>query len=957
MPRSRYGPATGDNLPKGKEHYNLPTFNAALDYMIRRVLLSLLVLLPAPLLAENSQTSAPPRNVGFYYGNEAPIGSLYAYDWLVLQADQTSNARLDLLNQGQTRPIVYLSAGEMARSHQAAKSLQSDWVLGENKAWKSEVLDIRRADVRNFMMEQLIAPEMARGFQGVFLDTLDSHLLTPEGKENQQAFAQSQGLLIADIRERFPQSRIIINRGFHLPEPAHKLVDALAFESWRHGYEAGGRRYHSVPDESREWLSGQLAHWREVHPDTPIIAIDYATNKDDTQAQSEALAQDGFIPYVSDHNLNRLGPTQPPVHKRHVLVFHDLPQSQIDQSAAHRRLGILLERLGLVPIYRSTLQPFLQEPLDDRYAGVVVWWEANAKRTGFCRWISGWQSSELPVVTFGLTPTNTQCRNLMQSQRVALPNGDLETSPIHASMGNFESKRLPTAVTGPLPQASPADYWLSATDVTGTRFSPVYTHSEGGVAVSPFIFERGPEDEAFWLFDPFDFLKQALKLPAFPAIDSTTESGRRILTAHIDGDGLVSRAELPGSPLGSDAIAQRILKVFDIPHTVSVIEAETSPEGLYPDISQEAEASARAIFRMDNVEVASHSYSHPFFWRMIEGGPESAPNPEDTLYGYSMNIPGYTPSLVREIRDSVSYINERLAPDDKPVSMFLWTGDARPGPEALRVTREMGLLNVNGGDTHPLPYDSELAGVWPDARPVGDELQVYAAVMNENVYTDLWTGPFYGFRNVIDTFRILEANNRLKPISIYYHFYSGTKPEALRALEEVYTYALSQPVTPLHLSDYAKRVQAQYYSVLLKPDKHSFRWRGIRPPSTVRISQDQYPDMSLSRGVAGFHDAGKLRFVHLVGDDPLLVLSRDPVIGPVLDSANAQIVQWQRKQRNNLWHITLAFEGYQPLDFTLSGTSRCSVKGQQLSIAKDSDKRLHFHASEQSRGRLELECH
>ncbi|WP_417568478.1 hypothetical protein, partial [Marinobacter sp.] len=95
--------------------------------MIRHFLLSILLLLSASVLAAGTQQSASPRNVGFYYGNEAPIGSLYAYDWLVLQADQTSNARLDLLNQGQTRPIVYLSAGEMARSHQAAKSLQSDW--------------------------------------------------------------------------------------------------------------------------------------------------------------------------------------------------------------------------------------------------------------------------------------------------------------------------------------------------------------------------------------------------------------------------------------------------------------------------------------------------------------------------------------------------------------------------------------------------------------------------------------------------------------------------------------------------------------------------------------------------------------------------------------------------------------------------------------------------------------
>ncbi|WP_298450924.1 endo alpha-1,4 polygalactosaminidase [uncultured Marinobacter sp.] len=924
--------------------------------MIRNTLFALLLLLPASLLASAGQGSPSILNVGFYYGLEAPIGSLYAYDWLVLQPTQTSDARLDFLNLGNTRPIAYLSAGEMAHSDQAIKTLGKGWVLGENTAWKSYVLDIRRADVRAFMLDDVVTPAMTRGFRGVFLDTLDSHLLTEEGKNNQQAFADAQALLIAKIRERFPESRIIINRGFHLPEQIHQQVDALAFESWRNGYEAGGRRYYRTSEQDREWLSGQLSHWRENHPNTPIIAIDYAKSGAEAVELSQQLAQEGFTPYVSDHDLNRLGPTLPPIKKRHILVFHDLPEHQADQSSAHRRLGILLERLGLVPTYRSILQPFLNEPLDDRYLGAVVWRETNANASAFCRWLGQSQSTGFPVVVFGLSPTSTPCKALIQSRRLAVPAGSLEPAAAHPSMGNFESKRLPTGTLTPLPQPRFASSWLTVADSSSNNFTPVYTHPTGGVAIAPFIFEMGPDDQAYWRFDPFGFLKEALKLDDFPAIDSTTESGRRILTAHIDGDGLVSRAELPGSPLGSEAIQERILKVFDIPHTISVIEAETSPQGLFPTVSQEAEASARDILRMENIEVASHSYSHPFFWQMVEGGAAMAPDPEDTLYGYSMDVPGYTPSLTREIDSSVAYINERLAPKDKPVSVFLWTGDARPGPEALKATRKLGLVNVNGGDTRPLPYASELAGVWPDARPVGDELQVYAATMNENVYTNLWTGPFYGFRNVVDTFKILEAHNRLKPISIYYHFYSGTKPEALKALKEVYQYALSQPVTPLYLSDYAKRVQGQYYSALLQQSENSYRWRGIRPPSTVRISQNQYPDMDHSEGVAGFHDTRNLRFVHLTGDNPLLVLSSNRPTGPLLDSANAQIVSWQRNQRDDNWKVQLELKGYQPLEFVLTGTSHCSMEGTQLSISKKPEGFVQFSAKTQHSGRFELEC-
>ena len=53
--------------------------------------------------------------------------------------------------------------------------------------------------------------------------------------------------------------------------------------------------------------------------------------------------------------------------------------------------------------------------------------------------------------------------------------------------------------------------------------------------------------------------------------------------------------------------------------------------------------------------------------------------------------------------------------------------------------------------------------------------------MNENVYTNDWTGPFYGFRDVIDTFRMTGEPRRLKPINLYYHTYSASKVAALKA--------------------------------------------------------------------------------------------------------------------------------------------------------------------------------
>ena len=62
-----------------------------------------------------------------------------------------------------------------------------------------------------------------------------------------------------------------------------------------------------------------------------------------------------------------------------------------------------------------------------------------------------------------------------------------------------------------------------------------------------------------------------------------------------------------------------MLEAFIEPHelltSVSVIEGEIGPKGRYPHLARELEPIAREIFANRKVEVASHSFSHPFYWQ------------------------------------------------------------------------------------------------------------------------------------------------------------------------------------------------------------------------------------------------------------------------------------------------------------------------------------------------------
>ncbi|WP_201800302.1 hypothetical protein, partial [Enterobacter hormaechei] len=108
-------------------------------------------------------------------------------------------------------------------------------------------------------------------------------------------------------------------------------------------------------------------------------------------------------------------------------------------------------------------------------------------------------------------------------------------------------------------------------------------------------------------------------------------------------------------------------------------------------------------------------------------------------------------SLDREISGSINYINARLAPPGKRVKLLQWSGDCQPPEIAVRMAWDAGVLNLNGGDTtitRSSPSWTEIAPLGIDKGP--GAYQVFAPNQNENVYTNDWTGPFYGFDRLIE---------------------------------------------------------------------------------------------------------------------------------------------------------------------------------------------------------------
>jgi hypothetical protein len=397
----------------------------------------------------------------------------------------------------------------------------------------------------------------------------------------------------------------------------------------------------------------------------------------------------------------------------------------------------------------------------------------------------------------------------------------------------------------------------------------------GGLLPSRYAVVEMPGgiEQSRWVTDPFAFLQAALALPPLPAPDTTTETGRRLFFAHIDGDGFPSRAELPGLPLGAEVLLTEVLTRYKLPHAMSVIEAEVAPHGLYPREAPAMEAAARRIFALPNVEIATHTYTHPFFWAEVDKG-----RPSTAAQGYTLAPPGYTPNLEREIIGSTEYIRQRLAPAGKPVRLLLWSGNAAPTLRALEIAEGAGLLTMNGGNTIASRTYPSLTAVGPLGIRLGEHFQAYAPIMNENVFTNLWTGPFYGFERVIETFRFTGSPRRIKPIDIYYHTYSATKRASLNALHKVYSWALAQPIHPVFPSEFVEKANNFNTLVLARPiDRDAILVRNATHLRTLRVPpQLGLPNLATGNGVAGWLKGEEGYYLHLAGSTAELRLTPRP---------------------------------------------------------------------------------
>ncbi|MFZ4757681.1 MAG: bifunctional glycoside hydrolase 114/ polysaccharide deacetylase family protein [Burkholderiaceae bacterium] len=839
---------------------------------------------------------APGWSFALHYGATPPLDDLRAFDTVVVDPDHGLDPAVHRRRSlGRSELFAYVSVGEVHPSRRWAAEVPPQMAPGVQPAWGTRVIDPAHPDWPDFLVERVVAPLWARGYRGLFLDTMDSWLLLP-GDETLAA-ARRDGLVraVERLSTRFPGVKLVVNRGFEVLPRIAPHVAAVAAESLYRRWRQAESRFEEVPPDDRDWLLARLGEARALG--LPTIAIDYVppAQRALTRETAARIAAHGVVPYVTDPKLETLGVGAIEVLPRRILVLHDAPpEHDPATSDVHRYLAMPLHWLGYrVDLHNVRVAPPPTGLLADRYTGIVAWFNGNTAGRGWD--LPGWiqaaraQSLRIAFVNGFGAPIETGLGTLLGLAPVA---GRVEPPlAVHArdpAVG-FEMAPSPTrGMLQPLTVRGRSVPLLQLADARGAVFDAAAITDWGGFVLAPFaIFDLPGEDNQRWVIDPFSFLQRALDLPDMPVPDPTTEAGRRLLMIHVDGDGFASRAEVPGTPFASEVMLREFVARYPVPHTISVIQGETASTGVYAALSAPLEEIARRLFAQPNVELATHSYSHPFFWKQAVAGL--------TDKRYALAVPGYTFDLDAEMSGSAGYIDRRLAPAGKRTGVFLWTGDCAPPPVAIARAWTSGLLNMNGGETTISRSRPSLTAVAPLSLRKEGWLQVLAPNQNENVYTNLWTGPFWGFERVIETFEMTERPRRLKPVNIYYHTYSASKPASIAALRKVYDWAMAQSLHPVTGADWIRRVVDFEGFVVAREVGRADAWKlvGDGRLRTVRLGSAAFPtiDWVASDGLAGVRSAENGRWAHFGGPVGRLVAagSEGSSAAPNVVEANGRI--------------------------------------------------------------------
>lgn len=238
-----------------------------------------------------------------YYGS-GRVGELSQYDVVILHSPQMATKDIATLKKQGVVTVGYISVGEdeqLSEGNGAGPDGKASWFLDrendgkpdQNGIWKSYYANAMDPLWRENRVKEAIRLVEEEGYDGIFLDTIDTAVLYPQT-------APGMIQLVADFRKALPDAPIVLNQGYTLLAQLAPMSDAFMLESFTATYDFQSKQYTLNTPSSMDWHAHKVRQFvQPVLKQFPlkVFVLDYA-NPDDSasiQAAADRAATFGFL--------------------------------------------------------------------------------------------------------------------------------------------------------------------------------------------------------------------------------------------------------------------------------------------------------------------------------------------------------------------------------------------------------------------------------------------------------------------------------------------------------------------------------------------------------------------------------------------------------------------------------------------------------------------------------------
>lgn len=236
------------------------------------------------------------------------------YDMLILDPDNHpdfKHTRQDALIIG------YISIGEAEGYRKYWKSIEKDknLVIKENENWKENYyVDVTSEKWHKIILDEVIPDIVKQGFDGLFLDTIDTVDVIEEKYSIKYPNARKGMIdLIKKIRKKYPYLIIISNNGLTVMDDIQNSLDGVLVESLFGTYESDANnaskiKYVEIPDNIAQEKVQKLQAIKNNYKDKFIFVIDYAEqkNKGYREYLAKKIKKHDFSPYIAERELDNI---------------------------------------------------------------------------------------------------------------------------------------------------------------------------------------------------------------------------------------------------------------------------------------------------------------------------------------------------------------------------------------------------------------------------------------------------------------------------------------------------------------------------------------------------------------------------------------------------------------------------------------------------------------------------